>query len=101
MILLKFIVSVSGSHCAYSLGAPTVQLRHTLLALQCELLDLLRYSFELAPSHCSLLGTLKKQSGNLRFRSNEEAEFVVREYLRMQQPNFSCDWTIKLVPLVG
>jgi len=71
-----------------------------LLAFQCELLDRLSYSYELAQSDRSLLGTLKKHLSNLRFHSNEEVEFVVQERLRMREPDSSRDGTIKLLPIV-
>jgi hypothetical protein len=93
VIFLKFLIFVSGSHCACSLW---VLASHRLQAFLCELLDILSYSFELA----SLLGTLKIHLSILRFHSNEEVEVVVRECLKMREPDSSRDGTIKLAHIV-
>jgi hypothetical protein len=56
------------------------------------------YSSDLAPSNFHSFGSLKHHFGGRRFHSNEEVEMVVRELLRMQQPDFYREGIFKLVP---
>jgi hypothetical protein len=56
------------------------------------------YSPDLVPSDLQLTEPLKQHSGGRRFHSNEEVQMAVREWLRVQEPDFYSDGVFKLVP---
>jgi hypothetical protein len=55
------------------------------------------YSPDLAQSDFHLFGPLKQHLGGRRFHSHEEGEITVREWLRMQEPNFYSDGSFEFV----
>jgi hypothetical protein len=46
----------------------------------------------------NLFGPLKQHLRGRRFHSEEEVEMAVRDWLRMQEPDFYRDGIVKLVP---
>jgi len=49
-------------------------------------------------SDCHMFGPLKQQLGCRWFHSSDEEEMAVREWSRMQGPDFCHNWTFKLEP---
>jgi hypothetical protein len=63
-----------------------------------ERLDYPPYALQIALTDYRLFRLLMQHFQGRRFHKNEIVEMALREWLRMQQPDFCCKGILKLLP---